>query len=263
MQYAIVNGERREAEQGLQGYCPCCEQQMVSKCGDIKIKHWAHKGKRICDLWWENETEWHREWKSHFPKEWQEIIHHADSGEKHIADIKTDQGWIIEFQHSYLKPEERKSRNDFYKKLVWVVDGKRLKRDWPQFVEGWNRSVVIGNSPVRKISSESCRILKDWSNDTAPVFIDFGKNLNQPENSILFVVMPRVTGEMVNVMMYPRSKFLEMHLNPLSLERIEFEKLLNDWPSLVQNYYQVQEHNQRVIASNALRARSGRRHFRL
>lgn len=255
MKYAIVNGERKEAEQGLSGQCPCCEREMIAKCGEIKIKHWAHKNKRICDLWWENETEWHRDWKSHFPVVWQEAIHFSENGEKHIADVKTDKDWVIEFQHSYLNPEERKSRNDFYKKLVWVVDGKRLKRDWPQFAEAWNNSSAVGNAHIRKIISDECRILKDWSNDSAPIFIDFGKNEAQPENSVLFLVMPKVVGPAVNVMMYPRAKFLEMYLNPASQELLDFEKLLIDWPSLVQKYYQTLEHNHRVAAMNDERAR--------
>lgn len=45
-----------------------------------------------------------------------------ESGEKHIADVKTDSGWVLEFQHSNINPKERLSRNSFYPKLVWVVD---------------------------------------------------------------------------------------------------------------------------------------------
>ena len=51
------------------------------------------KGRRFCDPWWENETEWHRAWKDQFPADWQEIVHHAEDGEKHIADVKTDR-WL-------------------------------------------------------------------------------------------------------------------------------------------------------------------------
>jgi hypothetical protein len=50
----------------------------------------------------ENETEWHRAWKDQFPPEWQEIVHLAGDGERHIADVKTGDGWVIEFQHSYI-----------------------------------------------------------------------------------------------------------------------------------------------------------------
>src|SRR5579872_4564917 len=102
--FALVEGQRQEAQPGLTGKCQFCEKPMVAKCGKTRIKHWAHIGKRTCDLWWENETEWHRAWKGHFPAEWQEIVHQAQNGEKHIADVKTDLGWVLEFQHSYIKP---------------------------------------------------------------------------------------------------------------------------------------------------------------
>src|SRR5690606_11582036 len=111
--YAIVDENKTEAFKGGKGNCPCCGSELIAKCGELKINHWAHKGARNCDTWWENETEWHRKWKNNFPKEWQEIIHFDEKGEKHIADVKTEKGWVLEFQHSYIKPEERNSRNLF------------------------------------------------------------------------------------------------------------------------------------------------------
>src|SRR5687767_9065923 len=129
MKFALVDERRLEAHPELSGKCPSCDAQMVPKCGEVKIWHWAHHGRRTCDHWWENETEWHRTWKGYFPVDWQEVIHQSESGEKHIADVKTDQGWAIEFQHSYLKPDERRSRDGFYQKLCWVVDGTRRLRD--------------------------------------------------------------------------------------------------------------------------------------
>lgn len=139
MKFAIVNGERVTARPKLIGECPGCGSPMVSKCGDINVHHWAHQGKRKCDHWWENETEWHRHWKNQFPDSWQEIVHRADDGEKHISDVKTDFGWILEFQHSFLKVDERNSRNDFYENLIWIVDGLRRKRDLQQF----ERTIVL------------------------------------------------------------------------------------------------------------------------
>ena len=41
----------------------------------------------------------------------------------HIADVKTDRGIVIEFQHSFLHRNERESREKFYQNMVWVVDG--------------------------------------------------------------------------------------------------------------------------------------------
>ena len=94
----------------------------VAKCGDIRVRHWAHKGHLVCDPWWENETKWHRDWKDHFPTNWQEVVHRAADGERHIADVTTGEGWVIEFQHSYLRPEERRSRDAFYPKLIGLAE---------------------------------------------------------------------------------------------------------------------------------------------
>ncbi len=97
MKFALVNGNKVEATKGAKGQCPLCDSDLIAKCGELKINHWAHKGKRNCDPWWENETDWHRSWKGKFPIEWQEVVQFDESGEKHIADVKTDQGWVLEF----------------------------------------------------------------------------------------------------------------------------------------------------------------------
>ncbi len=50
-----------------------------------------------------------------------------------MADVRTDKGLVIEFQHSYINPEERRQRENFYKNMIWIVDGTRLQRDFPRF----------------------------------------------------------------------------------------------------------------------------------
>src|SRR5690606_34205659 len=131
---AIVNGERQEPQPNLVGECPGCEKPVVAKCGELWVWHWAHKGRRRCGPWRENETECHRAWKNRFPTEWQEIVHRADDGERHIADVKTEQGYVIEFQHSPIKLDERQAREDFYKKMLWIVDGTRRSTDKEKFL---------------------------------------------------------------------------------------------------------------------------------
>ena len=136
MKYALINNIRTEAAKGAKGICPVCGSDVIAKCGDVKLHHWAHKGIRNCDPWWENETEWHRAWKDNFNPDWQEkILRDAPSGEKHIADLRTSHGLVIEFQHSHIDPQERAKREDFYKYMIWVVDGTRLKRDYPRFLK--------------------------------------------------------------------------------------------------------------------------------
>ncbi|WP_341912613.1 CoiA-like domain protein [Polaromonas sp. YR568] len=124
MQLALVDGVRQKAHPGLKGVCPGCALPAVPKCGEKLVWHWAHKG-RHCDPWWENETEWHRNWKAQFPEAWQEVIQtDAVTGEKHIADVRTANGMVIELQHSAMPADELRSREAFYKHMIWIVDAR-------------------------------------------------------------------------------------------------------------------------------------------
>jgi hypothetical protein len=180
MKYALINSERQEAQPGLSGKCDCCDSPVIAKCGKVKIWHWAHSGKKKCDSWKEPETEWHREWKDQFPKEWQEIIHPAENGDKHRADVKTDQGYVIEFQHSPIKLEECQSREGFYIKMIWIVNGTRRLRDKNKFIDVWEQSIPFDNKvQARKLVSylDDCALLRDWHSSKAPVFFDFGEDI--------------------------------------------------------------------------------------
>ncbi len=210
MKYAIINNEKVEATKGAKGICPSCGSDLIAKCGELKVNHWSHKGNRNCDPWWENETEWHRSWKSNFPKEWQEIVHFDESGEKHIADVKTKNGWVLEFQHSFLSQEERQSRNLFYQQLVWVVDGKRRKTDKKQFEKMLGESVRLKtNIPiVRAHFPDECRLLKEWHNNSL-VFFDFGEAENT-DQSILWFLFPKTASSSAYLSPFPREKFIEI-----------------------------------------------------
>jgi len=123
MQLALVNDKKMEAFPRGRGSCPICGAETIAKCGPRIMHHWAHYRIRNCDLWWENETPWHREWKNKFPMGCREVSHTALDGEVHRADVKTSTGIIIEFQHSTMTDAERTSREEFYQNLVWVING--------------------------------------------------------------------------------------------------------------------------------------------
>src|SRR5262249_38057129 len=148
MKFALVEGERREAQPRLSGKCPGCGNAVIAKCGEYRVWHWAHQGTRTCDHWWEPETEWHRAWKSQFPPEWQKIIQRSEDGEKHIADVKTDRGVVLEFQHSFLRRDERESREMFYRNMVWVVNGLRRVQDRSRFFELLARASIVKDKPL-------------------------------------------------------------------------------------------------------------------
>lgn len=134
--------ERIEPRPGLLANCPCCEAELISKCGDIKVHHWAHKKGHDCDPWWEPETEWHRKWKNKFKTEWQETIKFdSETGEKHIADIYNPNiDLVIEFQNSPIDIEEMESREKFYKKMLWIVNAEKFDFATSSLDE-WNEDV--------------------------------------------------------------------------------------------------------------------------
>lgn len=173
MKFALIDGERCEPQPGLIGQCPGCGATVLAKCGEVRIWHWAHKGKLSCDPWWESETPWHRAWKNLFPVEWQEVPMRAESGELHIADVRTPGGLVLEFQHSPIKPEERWSREAFYGNMMWIVDGTRLKRDAPradQEIWGWRR---LREGEIHQLAFPDEGLPKAWISCSVPVLFDF------------------------------------------------------------------------------------------
>ena len=131
MKFSFVNGIRQEPAPRLKGVCCHCGSATQAKCGSRKVWHWAHITLQHCDSWWESETEWHRLWKSYFPNQNQEIVHFDDAtGEKHIADIKTNNAMVIEIQNSPMSESEMLSRENFYGKMMWIVNGEKFKNNF-------------------------------------------------------------------------------------------------------------------------------------
>ncbi len=174
MNFALVSGQRVEAHRGGRGVCPNCKGEVIAKCGAHRVPHWAHRGVRDCDSWAEKETEWHRAWKNKFPADWQEIIQYdGRSGERHIADVRTPHGLVIEFQHSHLDPLERTKRERFYGNMIWIVDGTRLQRDYPRFNKGKDdlRRTPI-NGYFLLTFPDQC-FPRMWLESSVPVIFDF------------------------------------------------------------------------------------------
>lgn len=224
MKFALVNGNKTEATKGANGACPSCGSELIARCGDIKINHWAHKNNRICDSWWENETEWHRLWKGYFPVEWQEVIHTDKNGEKHIADVKTEEKWVLEFQHSPIKSEERQSRNIFYSKIVWVVDGLRRERDKQQFQAVLNESISInwGNLIIHRVSFlKESRLLNEWISSGVPVFFDFQES-KELKHSRLWFLIPKLSNNIAHLLSFSGNNFIELH-NAKGFDEMAYE----------------------------------------
>ncbi len=258
MKFALANEAKTEAQPGLKGNCIFCQSATISKCGSVKIWHWAHKSKMPCDPWWENEAEWHRAWKNRFPTDWQEKSHtDSATGEKHIADIKTDKELVIEFQHSAIKPDEIKSREAFYKNMVWVVDGTRLKKDYPRFCDGFSnlkpffkQGFFLSRFPTKCFPVA-------WLTSSVPVYFDFqGIDLiNSPDmkRSTLWCLFPSVEGHVL-VAGVSREQFRE--LASVAPDKLFVRELHNFIPEYLQ-------HQRKIAATHAVPRQYTRRHRRL
>lgn len=173
MRYALVDGVKSEALPKGRGICRACEGEVVAKCGKFKVWHWSHKSLTDCDRWWESETDWHRNWKDKFPKDWQEIILRDQvSQEKHIADVRTEHGVVVEFQRSSIDPTEVSARENFYQRMVWVIDG--LKNDFDRFNFSMSRARPSENGLAGFEWYSRSKLFHRW-HTTKPVFIDFGE----------------------------------------------------------------------------------------
>jgi competence protein CoiA len=211
MRFALKNNELVEPAAGLKGICPGCSQAVVAKCGIQRIHHWAHKAK-ICDSWWEPETEWHRSWKNNFPAVWQEIfLPDVLTGEKHIADVRTSAGLVIEFQHSFINPVERTSREKFYKNMVWIVDGTRLKRDYPRFLKAEKEFGNTDREGVYLVEFLDECFPSSWLASSVPVIFDF-KGFGMPDDSQrpsqLYCIFPEQYDYYTHIAVLPRAAFI-------------------------------------------------------
>ena len=194
---ALINGNRSRPIPGAVGQCPFCASEMISRCGEVRVHHWAHKTKIDCDPWWEPETDWHRNWKNEFPLRWQEhVFTDQNTGEKHIADVYTLARLTLEIQHSRLDPSERRAREDFYKNMLWVVDGSRLKGD-RQKILGWRKALMEINNGQEKtglclLKDADELFPSDWLQSTVPVCFDYlGPNAEtESVPTPLFVLYP-------------------------------------------------------------------------
>lgn len=190
MKFALINNQRCEATPKTKGICPVCNTPVIAKCGTLKAHHWAHETKQNCrNDRWETEGPWHRNWKNCFPETWQEKIITVN-GEKNIADIQTEQGLVVEFQHSHITPEEQKARENCYKDMIWVVDGTRLKYDFSRFKKKIKKysSVFLktkNNLSVYYVEFYDECFPKNWLKCSAPVIFDF-LDLEEEKNADVF-----------------------------------------------------------------------------
>ena len=190
MRLALVNGVRAEPKPGTRGECCSCGNEMIAKCSQSVRWHWAHKGRRTCDPWQESETEWHCRWKNAFPLECQEVVHvDSQTQKQHIADVKTQTGFVVEIQHSPISTAEVQSRENFYQDMIWLVDARDLAGD---FALGTTSSLVCCSPLLYGIVwSGRSKLLEKWSESGVPVFFDTSSSTSEIDVDIGRLWLPR------------------------------------------------------------------------
>jgi competence protein CoiA len=174
MLYALHKEMKIRASPKENAICPICNKEVIAKCGEINIWHWCHKSIADCDSFAEPEGEWHLKWKSYFPEECQEVIiteedllegenpikEHSthDIDTKHRADIRTKNKLVIELQNSPISIKDIQEREEFYEKMIWILNGETLGKNISFYKKhfGWNT--------------------RTWKLATKRIFIDEGKD---------------------------------------------------------------------------------------
>ncbi|MCE9658085.1 MAG: hypothetical protein K8R60_05960 [Burkholderiales bacterium] len=117
--------------------------------------------------------------------------------------MKTERGYVLEFQHSPLDPQERRAREDFYQRMVWVIDGTRRSRDRSQLLRAVEDATTI-SSEIWRLRGflDDCAFLRDWHGSRTQVVFDFGED-------VLWFVFP--ANGRVYIATFPRGGFIEFH----------------------------------------------------
>lgn len=177
MKFAILNGLRVGPEKRLAGaICPICKQPVFARCGEIRLPHWAHKSVIDCDPWKENETQWHRDWKDLFDDMQEQV--HENGGVRHLADVKTPDGTIVEFRHGVINDEGKRTRAAFFgRRMLWVVDCVNRPNALARFRDNRHtllREHIPGYEVFSTEEPGKC-FPRSWVNCNRFVIFDFGE----------------------------------------------------------------------------------------
>jgi competence protein CoiA len=119
---------------------------------------------------------------------------------------------------SFSTRDERESRESFYPKMVWVVDGQRRARDRAQFFASLRAGRVVNREPlIVSDPSKEGALLRDWGASRAPVYFDFG------DSEPLWRLNPCGPSGVAYLSSVVRTEFLRAHL-----EGVPFEEMFTE-----------------------------------
>lgn len=210
--YALVDGVRvdiNDACREARGICPLCGAELVAKKGEYNAWHWAHIGRDLCDDWYQPKGPWHRFWQRFFPESLREVPVERD-GKKHIADIKTINGIVVEVQWSPIAIEEIREREQFYDRMIWIVaagagsNNKRLFHFLCDDVDNRRQSPCIWRTDDVFFERVG------WLHCGRPVFVDVDGTQDSPASGgDLYYILPNKDGEGIFVAKVRRNDLID------------------------------------------------------
>ena len=171
MKFADIEGNVERHSRALPGNAAIA----VMRCSPdavLSIWHWAHPKSKVCDRWWEHGDGMASVVEEPISRRVARDWTYWQSGERHRADVKTESGLVLEFQHSPLSEAERVSREDVYPRLVWVVHANR-RRDQKKFFASFPGRYVSHRDCRPLPSSEMTALSARLGESRAPVYFDF------------------------------------------------------------------------------------------
>lgn len=193
LQFALnVNGERiniKDAENGKDYYCPCCNSVLVQKKGKIMVWHYSHKSLADCVGYYDNKGEWHRKMQELFPEKNREIFDKWLS-KRHIYDVFTDNKRIIEFQHSHISIDDFMYRTKDYVDRS-IINGA-IKPIWV-----FDYSERLFSLHAKRYENSSRRRRFYWQR-ASNIFGDYMNYKNDAPYELWFYINPYVNGDYID-----------------------------------------------------------------
>jgi competence CoiA-like predicted nuclease len=180
-----INGVKISPEKNIEARCFGCDSLMVAKMGMVMLHHWAHLTKKECDIWMENEGEWHLGWKK-LCEEHSKInditIEKFIKKENiwHFADIYSEKKGVTELQHSPISVQDIQAREQFYGKMVWLFDCREAYKE--------GRLTIYYHNTYHTFTWKHPKKTIDFVRK--PVFFDIG------DNKILQISKTSIEGKM-------------------------------------------------------------------
>lgn len=226
MYLGLVDGKISKPFKAGIGKCPACNGDILAKCGEINIWHWAHKNSDECSYENESETYWHRYYKKYVPTEWIEQIIRA-KGEMRRADILKPtypSPIAFEFQHSSISADEIRARENFYLNkakmgMIWIFDLQE-KSIWQSGEKIFQPRFHLYATGLRHDFKKDDAIRFYWSNGqksilhtTTKVYLDLGNYKNTDIHYLVSVQSFSDTGKFSGIgTLYSKEMFLNYEL---------------------------------------------------